>query len=168
MAAYDLKIGALAVGKAAVWSEGATDGRATGPRTLDVEMRIHNASNTPLRLEVARSDVTVTTHDGRTVPLGAPVRVGGSRTVAPVSSGRVGLHYALPEGLVAQDLAKFDFNWRVASPVGDYSQSTAFVSLAPPATDGLTDRGFLCNGMYRVYSINECVGDTPTASKPLR
>lgn len=167
-AAYELKVGPRALGKAAVWSEGATDVRADGERTLDVEMSIHNASNTPIHLEAARSDVTVTTHDGRTVPLGAPVRVGGSRTVAPVSSSRVGLHYALPAGLVAGDFARFDFNWHVASSAGDYAQSTAFIPLPPPASDVLNDRGLICNGMYRVSSIDECVGDAPATSRPLQ
>jgi hypothetical protein len=166
VASYDLQVGPSVVGRATVWSEGATDASRGDADVLDVEMAIRNATQAPLEVDVANSRVTVTSGDGRTQSLGNPSRVGGSRTVAPVSSGRVGLRYALPEGIRAHDVARFEFVWRVASATGDYSQSTAFVRQRVASSDDLNDRGLPCSGTYRVVSIDECI-DAPPFPSPI-
>jgi hypothetical protein len=166
VAAYDLRVGPSTVGKATVWSEGATDASRGGGDVLDVEMTIHNTTQAPLEVDVANSHVTVTSSDGRTQSLGNASRVGGSRTVAPVSSGRVGLHYALPEGLRAHDVARFEFTWRVASPSGDYSQSTSFVRQRVASSDELNARGLPCTPVYRAAPIDDCI-DAPPLPTPI-
>lgn len=166
VASYDLQVGPSVVGRATVWTEGATDASRGDAAVLDVEMAIHNTAQAPLDVDVANSRVTVTSDDGRTQSLG-PSRVGGSRTVAPVSSERVGLRYALPVGMRAHDVARFEFSWRVASPTGDYSQSTSFVRQQIASSDDLNDRGLPCSGAYRVVSLDECVGNPVPFTTPL-
>src|SRR5205814_4569487 len=99
----ELNIGTGSLGRAAVWSEGATDERSASARVVDVEMTIHNATSSPLRLDVTGSRVGVRTHDGRSAELGTPHR-NGSETVPPRSWIRVGLHFSLPPGVVASDV----------------------------------------------------------------
>lgn len=166
IAAYDLRVGPSVLGKATLWTEGAKDTSPGDRDVLDLEMAIRNTTQAPLEVDVANSRVTVTSGDGQTHSLGNPSRVGGSRTVAPISSGRVGLHYALPEGMRAEDVARFEFAWRVASPTGDYSQSTAFVRQRLVNSDDLNDRGLPCSGTYRVVSIDECI-DSPPFPSPI-
>jgi hypothetical protein len=155
-AAYDLKIGAGSLGDAAVWSEGATDEPSASARIVDVEMTIHNATSSPLRLDVTGSRVGVKTHDGRSAELGTAVHRGGSDTVPPGSSSRVGLHFPLPPGIVASDVAEFDFRWRVASSVGDYEQSTWFVPVPPPYTDDVNGLAPTCVGPYGLSASWGC------------
>jgi hypothetical protein len=160
VASYDLRVGPSDVGKATVWSEGATDAAQNGGN-LDVEMAIHNTTRAPMQVDVASSAVSVTSQDGRSQSLGAPRRVAGSHTVAPVSSGRIGLRYALPEGMRAHDVARFDFKWRVASAAGDYAQATAFVRRPVVSSDDLNDRGMSCWGAYRTMTFDECINHPP-------
>jgi hypothetical protein len=164
---YDLKVGSSLLGNATVWSEGATGAATEHEQLLDVQMAIHNATNGPIRLDVEKSSVSVVTRDGRNAPLVAPFQIAGSRTAGPSGSTRVGLRYALPSGVVASDVARFDFNWRVASASGDYAQSTPFMRTPLPASDSVNDRGYICDGLYRVSNINECVNAPPTTSSGL-
>jgi hypothetical protein len=130
-------------------------------------MAIHNTTQSQIKLDVAKSDVSVTTRDGHTESLGTPVSLGGAGTVAPESSGRVGLRYALPANVATSDVAEFDFNWRVASAAGYYQQSTAFVPVPPPDTEDVSDRFPSCNGV-RVSSLDECVDAAPPLSRPVQ
>jgi hypothetical protein len=127
-------------------------------------MTIRNTTQAPLDVDVAGSSVRVTSRDGRTQSLGSARRVAGARSVAPVSSGRVGLRYFLPDGVRADDVTRFEFTWRVASTAGDYAQSTAFVRRPLTISDDLNDQGFPCAGAYRAVTIQECVDGPPFPS----
>src|SRR5436190_10700626 len=81
MASYDMKIGPSELGNATVWSEGAKTDTNSNQHVLDVQVAIHNATESPIKLDVAKSDVSVTTHDGHTESLGTPVSLGGAGTV---------------------------------------------------------------------------------------
>lgn len=164
-ASYELAVGPAVIGNAAVWSEGATD-ELTGTRIFDIEMAIRNTTQSPIRLDVSKTSVDVTTHDGRKAPLGNPVGFGGSRTIAPDSSSRVGLHYALPDGIAARDVARFDFNWHLNSLTGDYEQSTRFMPVEHPMSEDLSERFASCNAAYRVVAIDECVSPPPPVISP--
>jgi hypothetical protein len=164
---YELKVGSSSLGDAVVWSEGATDPTSDEEQVLDLEIAVHNATNAPLKIDIDKSAVSVSLRDGRRELLGSPRSVGGSRTVPPDALGRMGCHYALPRGLRSSDVAAFDFNWRVASLVGDYAQSTAFVPRPPQGAEAFDDRGLPCGGVYRISSPHECVGEPPLlASEP--
>lgn len=167
VASYDMKIGPSELGNATVWSEGATGDHNSNQRVLDVQMAIHNTTPNPIVLDVAKSDVSVTTRDGHSASLGTPVHLGGSGTVAPESSGRVGLRYALPANTAASDVAEFDFNWRIASSAGYYRQSTRFLPVSPPDTEDVSDRFPSCNGVH-VASLEECVDVAPPLSRPVQ
>jgi hypothetical protein len=166
-ASYDLKIGTTDLGNATVWSEGAVTGNGGDPngRRLDVQMTIRNATATPLRLDVRKSRVDVETHDGKKAALGAPVGLGGSQTVGPETSGRVALQYALPSGMAMSDVKEFYFNWRVASPAGEYQQLTIFVPSTTPVSEDLSDRFASCNGV-RIATLDECVDAPPPTTSP--
>jgi hypothetical protein len=166
--AYELRVGPSVVGDAVVWSEGAPVSRPNGGELIDVEMAIHNASTNPIELDLAKSGVNLTAHDGSQSVIGNPARVWGSRTVLPDSTRRVAIHYALPAGVLADDVASFVFNWHVASVVGDYAQSTAFVPVPPHGAETFGERATPCSGVYRLSAVEECVCETPPYAPPPR
>lgn len=165
---YEMKVGSALLGHATVWSEGATGGLSRDVDVIDVEVAIHNTTNAPIRLGVEKSTVSVTTEGGQQAPLRPPIQIAGSQTVLPDSSTRVGLHYALPNGIAASEVTRFDFDWHVVSPVGEYAQSTRFVPTAPVTPEVPFDRGFSCGGEYRVMNVQECVDPAPVVSPQIR
>ncbi len=135
---YDLHVGPSVLGSATLWSEGASE-EETGPRLFDVELSIHNTTTSPMRLDIENSRVTASTNTRRRELLGTPAKRSGSETIAPYSTGRIGLRFALPRGLNASDIAEFDFEWRLESPEGNYAQSTRFAAVggSPTGAEGL-------------------------------
>jgi hypothetical protein len=162
VASYDLTVGTSELGKAKVWSEGVV--KPDGVRVFDVQMSIRNTTREPIRVDIGKSTVAMTMHDGRSAPLGTPHRVGGTYVVPPDSSERLGLRYALPQGVGPNDVANFDFDWHVASPAGEYAMSTRFVP-SQAVSSGLSDR---FPGCFRGMTIDECAGPTPVMSRPLK
>jgi len=165
---YDMNIGSATLGDATVWSEGATGGPSQNVDVIDVEVALRNKTNTPIRLGVEKSTMSVITRAGQRAPLRPPIQVAGSQTAAPESTARVGLHYALPNGIVASEVAQFDFDWHVESPAGDYAQSTRFVPTPAPTADSLPGRTYSCDGQYRITNVGECVNPAPLLSMPIR
>jgi len=154
-AEYQLQSGTASLGSLAVWSEGATDELGASARILDIEMIVENVTSGTLRLDVMSSHVEVTTHDGQSLPLGRPIRRRGSETAPPHSSSRLSLHFALPTGVTGSHIARFDFNWRVVSPIID-EQSTQFVPVPPPNTDDVNGLAATCIGAYGFSTSQNC------------
>ena len=151
---YDLHVGPSLLGSATLWSEGASEEEA-GPRFFDVELAIHNAKKSPIRLDVENSRVTASTRKRGHESLGSPATQSGSRTIAPHSTGRVGLHFALPRGLIAFDVAEFEFAWRLESEAGDYERSTWFAAVGAPPT-ALDGNLVTCVGAYGFDTSDDC------------
>jgi hypothetical protein len=169
VSSYELKVGPYLLGHAVVWSRGASeDVSANDGHVLDLEIAIRNATHSPLNVDVDHANVSVTLPDGRTQSLGVP-RFEGSRTIAPDASGQVALHYAVPRSLALHDVKSFEFNWRVASATGDYTQSTAFVPTPLAVSDDLNDPGLACNRPYGPVTADECIdARPPLVSLPLQ
>jgi len=165
---YDLDVGASKLGSAAVWSGGASDEYAD-TRIFDVELAVHNTSKTPIRLDASNAKVKLRTLEGRTASLGRPVKLIGSPTFAPDSSTRLCLHFELPPGVQASDVAEFNFAWHVESPVGAVDLSPQF--LPAPSSSPDNDGNWLaapCVGPDGFSDSNLChEGDSQTGGTQL-
>jgi hypothetical protein len=151
---YDLRVGSSVLGSATLWSEGASE-EEVGPRFFDIGLAIHNTTKSPIRLDIERSQVTASTHERRREPLDSAATRSGSETIAPYSTGRVGLRFALPRGLVATDVEQFEFAWRLESPEGEYKQSTRFAAVGATPLDA-EGRTITCVGAYGFNTSEDC------------
>jgi hypothetical protein len=129
---YPIRVSGETLGHVKVWSPGGFPVKE-GPGVVDVHLRVRNDSNAPMTVEIARTDLELTTSDGTHYVLSAPYKVTGETTVQPGLLGRVAIEYPLPSGVKAGDVNVFELNWDLQTSKGSYGDSTPFVRAPTPS-----------------------------------
>lgn len=120
---YDINPKGVNLGDAKVWSNGA---REENDRiVVEVGLRIRNNTGEPLVLDLSGCGLEIlSTKDVQAVD--DETSSAGNLSVAPGALERVTIKYTLPAKTDLDKVTGFDFYWRVQTPDGPYTHSTAF------------------------------------------
>jgi hypothetical protein len=127
-AQYPITIGGENVGEAKVWSEGTFRADVEGDKRtiLHIGFEVENRSGAELDFDVDKCRVVdVQGDDGRMADMAAHDE-SGQLHVAVGQVGLIDLEFVLPLGSNPRDLDTFRVEWTLASPSGQFVQSTPF------------------------------------------
>lgn len=137
------KSGAV-IGEAAIWTEGTR--KEEGSRSVDVRMRIHNRTEAPMELDLANTELHVTTNDAASVTVKQAEHVSGTLQVDGGKTSGLAVSYPLPEKFDPKNIAEFDLSWRLRTRGGEVvSATTPFVPVDPTLE---SDDPMMCSSTY--------------------
>ena len=126
--AYAIRVGnGPALGRVRVWSAGVTHA-GEDDLLVDVHLRIRNDSDAEMQLDVRATELQLIADDGSVEVVSLPTYLTGTTRIAAHASGQVGLRYALPDDLSAEEVQGFDLDWTVKTADGPFSEVTSFAS----------------------------------------
>lgn len=126
---YEVIVEGQAVGEVTVWSYGADRRELPGgeARTLVHVGLVVESNLRPLRVEAVELDRVL--FDGQEITNLTPTSVEGAREISTGEVGELQVRFAMPPGVMPQDVDAFHVRWVVAEAggAGRYAQHTPFL-----------------------------------------